>query len=108
MLVLYQMAMIHCYECGEKISENAKACPKCGAEQRYNNSNSGKNKTTAGLLAIFLGGIGVHKFYLGKTGLGFLYLVFFWTFIPALIAFVEGIIYLTMKEEDFKNKYLEK
>lgn len=108
MLVLYQMAMIHCYECGEKISESAKSCPKCGAEQKHNLVSSQKNKTTAGLFALFLGGIGIHKFYLGKTGLGFVYLIFFWTFIPALIAFVEAILFFTMKDEEFNKKYLEK
>lgn len=35
-----------------------------------------KNKTTAGLLALFLGGLGVHKFYLGQTLAGVLYLLF--------------------------------
>jgi len=59
----------------------------------------------AALLAFFLGGFGAHKFYLGKIGLGILYLVFFWTFIPAIIAFIEFIIYLTMSDEAFKQKY---
>ena len=41
------------------------------------------------------GGLGAHKFYSGKTLMGVLYLVFCWTYIPALIALVEGIIALT-------------
>ncbi len=48
------------------------------------------NKVIYGLLAIFLGGIGVHKFYSGKTGMGILYLVFCWTGIPAIIGIIEG------------------
>lgn len=36
---------------------------------------SAKNKTTAGLLAIFLGGLGIHKFYLGFTGPGLVFLL---------------------------------
>jgi len=58
----------------------------------------------AGILALLLGGIGVHKFYLNKVGLGFLYLIFVWTFIPAIIALVEGIIYLTQDDQTFSTK----
>lgn len=41
------------------------------------------------LLALLLGNFGVHHFYLGRTGLGILYLCFFWTGIPAIVGFVE-------------------
>ena len=41
------------------------------------------------LLALLLGNFGAHHFYLGRTGLGILYLCFFWTGIPAIIGFVE-------------------
>lgn len=64
-----------------------------------------KNKTVAGLLAIFLGGFGIHKFYLGKIGQGLLYFIFIWTYIPVLIAFVEGIIYLASNEHNFAVKH---
>jgi hypothetical protein len=36
------------------------------------------------LLALFLGGLGIHHFYLRRTGLGILYLCFFWTWIPCV------------------------
>lgn len=49
-----------------------------------------KNPTTAVLLALFLGGLGAHKFYLGKIGLGVLYFLFSWTTIPAIVAFIEA------------------
>lgn len=64
-----------------------------------------KDQLTAGLLAIFLGDFGVHKFYLGKPVQGILYIVFFWSFIPAIIALIEGIVMLTMSEEKFNAKY---
>lgn len=67
-----------------------------------------KNKTTAGLLGIFLGGLGAHKFYLGKTGMGILYLVFCWTYIPGIIGLVEGIIYLTKSDADFHRDHVAK
>ncbi|WP_348263856.1 NINE protein [Telmatobacter sp. DSM 110680] len=41
------------------------------------------------LLALFLGTFGVHHFYLRRTGLGILYIVFFWTGIPTVLGFIE-------------------
>ena len=64
-----------------------------------------RNRSIAALLAIFLGGIGAHKFYIGQTAQGVLYLLFFWTFIPAIVGLVEGVIYLTMTDDTFSAKY---
>lgn len=64
-----------------------------------------KNKSTAGILAILLGGLGVHKFYLGKTGIGIVYLLFFWTGIPVIVGLIEGIQYLTMSDNKFNHRY---
>jgi TM2 domain-containing membrane protein YozV len=41
------------------------------------------------LLALFLGTFGAHHFYLRRTGLGILYLVFFWSGIPSILGFIE-------------------
>lgn len=100
-----------CSDCGGVISLKAEICPKCGVRQTAKPNSlggtapNGKSKIAAALLAVFLGGFGVHKFYLGQIGLGFIYLLFFWTAIPAIIAFVEFIILLTMSDEAFNNKY---
>ncbi|MBS2770659.1 TM2 domain-containing protein [Anoxybacillus rupiensis] len=64
-----------------------------------------KNKVVVGLLAILLGGLGIHKFYLGKLGQGILYLLFSWTGIPSIIGFIEGIVYLVKSDEEFNRKY---
>jgi TM2 domain-containing membrane protein YozV len=64
-----------------------------------------RSKTTAILLCFFCGGLGIHKFYLGQNVAGVLYLLFFWTFIPAIIAFVEFFILIIMKDEEFDAKY---
>ncbi|GAA3343508.1 hypothetical protein GCM10017717_00770 [Deinococcus persicinus] len=64
-----------------------------------------KSKGLAGFLAIFFGGIGIHKFYLGKVFQGILYLVFCWTYIPVIISFIEGIIYLLSSEHNFSVKH---
>ena len=64
-----------------------------------------KNKVVAGVLAILLGDLGIHKFYLGKIGWGIVYLLFCWTGIPAIVGLIEGIIYLVTDDETFQVKY---
>lgn len=55
-----------------------------------NEFNNTKKSTAAGVLfALFLGGVGAHHYYLGNIGLGITYTIFFWTWIPALIALIE-------------------
>ena len=55
------------------------------------------NKLIYCLLCFFLGGIGAHKFYAGRAGTGLMYLLFCWTFIPAILALVEFITALCKK-----------
>ncbi len=52
------------------------------------------SKTVYCLLAIFLGGIGIHKFYAGKIVMGVIYMVFCWTAIPSFIGIIEGLMAL--------------
>jgi TM2 domain-containing membrane protein YozV len=65
----------------------------------------GKTKMLAGILGLLLGGLGVHKFYLGSYGWGILYILSCWTFIPAIVGGVEGIIFLCMAQEHFDLRY---
>jgi len=64
-----------------------------------------KNKSVAIILAFFLGSFGIHKFYLGNNFAGILYLVFFWTFIPALLAIFDFIGLLLMSDNAFNAQY---
>ena len=64
-----------------------------------------KEKNVAILLALFLGPIGIHKFYLGYNFAGVLYLVFFWTLIPTILAFFDFLILILMPEPVFQAKY---
>ncbi|MFH6994202.1 TM2 domain-containing protein [Flavobacterium sp. FlaQc-48] len=64
-----------------------------------------KSKLTAAILAFFFGGIGIHKFYLGQSGQGILYLLFCWTFIPSIIAFFQFFGLLFMSDHSFNVKY---
>jgi TM2 domain-containing membrane protein YozV len=64
-----------------------------------------KDKTTAGVLAVMLGGLGVHKFYLGRMGAGIAYFLFSWTGIPFVLGLIEGVSYLSMTPERFNAEY---
>lgn len=64
-----------------------------------------KDKNLAALLALFLGGFGAHKFYLGRPGWGLLYLFFSWTMIPALASFIEFLALALMDQQEFDRRY---
>ncbi|OFX22939.1 MAG: hypothetical protein A2V77_21140 [Anaeromyxobacter sp. RBG_16_69_14] len=95
----------YCHACAAVLDARAELCPKCGVRQSEPAPVGGRNKTSAGIFALLLGGLGVHKFYLGKPVQGILYLLFCWTFIPSVIALIEGIVYLTKSDAEFRAKY---
>ena len=67
-------------------------------------SGKPKDKEIAGLLAILLGGFGAHKFYMGRHGQAILYLLLCWTYVPAIVGLIEGIIYLVESNEKFNSR----
>lgn len=96
--------MIFCQGCGKEIHRTASTCPHCGFSRlrgkRY------KSKVAAGVLALLLGNLGIHRFYLGQWW-GIFYLLLFWTFIPAIVALVEGVVFLCTNQETWDEKYNE-
>lgn len=64
-----------------------------------------RNRLVASLLALFLGGLGIHKFYLGRIAWGVVYLVFCWTGIPSVVGFLEGVILISQSDVVFNRKY---
>lgn len=75
-----------------------------------------KQKLVAGLLAIFLGWLGIHKFYLGYQKeaiimlccgiLGFI-ICGIPTSVVSIIGIIEGILYLTKSDAEFKATYVD-
>lgn len=95
----------YCHACGKQVDSRAEICPHCGVRQPGVQVPGGKSRVSAALFAILLGGFGAHKFYLGRVGMGILYLIFFWCFIPSIIGLIEGIVLLAMSDADFAAKY---
>lgn len=93
-----------CHECGKLINTKAEICPHCGVRQiQAQPLANSPSRVAAILLGLFLGGLGLHKFYMGKTIQGLLYLLFCWTGVPAIIGLIEAIVYCFMSEETFAS-----
>jgi TM2 domain-containing membrane protein YozV len=96
----------YCVNCGTSIDAQAEICPGCGVRQpSLRRPGKISRRVAAAIFAILLGSFGVHRFFLGQIGWGILYVLFCWTFIPAVAGLIEGILYLTMSEEEFEAKY---
>lgn len=70
---------MYCVNCGKELSNQAVYCPNCGHPVRTpgmapgfraDKGVSGKSRLAALLFCLFLGGLGVHRFYVGKVGTG--------------------------------------
>jgi TM2 domain-containing membrane protein YozV len=64
-----------------------------------------KNRGMAIVIAFLFGWVGFHKFYLGKSGQGFMYLLFFWTWIPAILTIIDVLRLVAMGEQKFNETY---
>ncbi len=75
--------------------------------KRGGGGSTESKKMTAGLLGLFLGSLGVHKFYLGYTSAGIIQIVvtIFTCGFGGWIGIIEGIIYLTKTDKDFIDTY---
>jgi TM2 domain-containing membrane protein YozV len=98
--------MVFCRGCGKEIHEKAPACPHCGFVQAATPASTKgmKNRGVAALLAFLLGGLGVHRFYLGQWW-GIFYLLLCWTLIPGFIAVIEAIVFLCTSDKNWDAKY---
>ena len=90
---------VHCRQCGAKIGAKDPVCGQCGAEQLIGKARS---KVVAALLAIFLGWLGAHRFYLGQWW-GLVY--FFFGLFAWAIAIIEGVVFLLTPSERWDKKY---
>lgn len=106
-----------CKSCGTELKEGNAFCTNCGASADFTPTmtnpvtleRSTRSRLAAGLLGIFLGGYGVHNFYLGKHGVGVaqILVTLFTCGIGGIWGFVEGIVILCSKDpKDAEGKIL--
>ena len=125
------------YSTQEKV--NRVKCPYCGAETNvaysdqepqpsqwqqfgqqtartvddvFSNGPSGRSRGIAGLLAILVGAIGVHYFYIGKTGAGVVFLLAtlltcgFLGVVTEIVSLIQGILFFTSTQEEFESRWV--
>lgn len=86
----------YCYNCGNTINENCQFCLHCGISLINNADENNKSKVLAGILGIFFGFIGIHRFYLGYIEIGIVQVILyiFTCGLSSLWGFIEGILIL--------------
>jgi TM2 domain-containing membrane protein YozV len=109
---------MYCKSCGISMGENVSYCPSCGeptgiASHTHSYNPDAKSRMVAGVLALFLGYLGVHNFYLGHTGKGIAQLLlttvgwillFTGPMIAGLWSFIEALqLFLGSKNVDAKG-----
>lgn len=116
---------MYCPTCGSESDDGARFCKSCGKAMSgagkfepetvgetgssEQHSRRTKSKVAAGVLAIVLGGLGIHKFFLGYVLPGILLIiitVITCGIVGPIIALIEGILYLTMTDEAFHETYV--
>ena len=57
------------------------------------------------VLCLIGGFIGLQEFYRGKIGLGVFAVLFFWTGIPAIVSFIEAVVWLFRGDDEFNKEF---
>lgn len=97
-------------ESAKDFAEEAKETAKefaSGAKETFDAATGENKKLLAGLMGIFFGGLGLHKFVLGYTKEGVILLIasILTCGVASIIGFIEGIIYLTKSDQEFYSMY---
>jgi TM2 domain-containing membrane protein YozV len=109
---------MNCPQCQTDNPADSRFCGKCGfpltgvPPVTTSRPAGAEKKLAAGICGILLGAFGVHKFILGYTLEGVIFILvtvcsfFMLSIVTAVIGIIEGIIYLTKSDEEFVNTYV--
>lgn len=97
-----------CQECGEPTTEKQKICLSCGCELKSQQTINGEGKDwlTTLLICLFAGGLGIHRFYTGHTGIGIVQLLTLGG--CGVWCFIDLIMIITQKYKDSDGNLLVK
>ncbi|GAB1260841.1 NINE protein [Aurantivibrio plasticivorans] len=93
---------LFCRQCGARMAANASTCPSCGAAAPI--QENGPSKVAAGFLAFFLGGFGIHRFYL-RQWWGVFYIPFGLLGVIFPVTLIEAIYFWAMSNAKWQQKY---
>lgn len=104
-----------CHACGAELHPDAEICPKCGVRQPMPAARaanvSDKKILPAFLLAFFIGVLGIHRFYVGKTWSGIAMVVLSLTLVGLIVtglwALIDWIMIVTGNFRDSEGKLLK-
>ena len=65
-----------------------------------------KSRVVYGILAILLGGYGVHKFYMGNVKHGIFYILLSCVSVGFILGIISGILALMKSDEEFHQRYV--
>ena len=116
------VSSVRCPYCGNEfnVAFSQQTPPQYGPQHAFGSSStvgdiglfdvgpSGKSRGVAGLLAILLGYLGVHYFYVGKTTGGFLCILLCLVTcgVWSVITLIQGIMMMAMRSGEFEQKYV--
>ncbi|TKB48414.1 NINE protein [Ferrimonas sediminicola] len=99
---------VSCGQCGQRVQLSDVMCSECRAALHLEALAgvdpllSSKSRRLAAWLSLLLGGLGVHKFYLGQPLKGGLYLAFSWTLVPTALGVMEAMRTFRMNTQQFQ------
>lgn len=96
---------MYCSNCGKSVEASASVCLNCGFAIKSNDDLNGQNKMVLAVVALLVGGFGIHNFMMGESKKGIVKILLCWTGISSIVALIDAIKLFTDKYEVDSDKY---